>query len=168
MNRGPQGILFLRSFKTINPSGTRGRLCAQGQDPSLHHPPIRETLPSMTRLALLFLCSIGTNPSLGEQIPLSGKAVPGLESADKAFADFMTRHDLPRGSVAIMKNGALVYARGFGWAEVKAKKVVQPPATSFASPLSSMVDQDHRISSPQKALRSSMSAHPLLRPPVRN
>ena len=96
----------------------------------------------MTRLALLFLCSIGTNPSLGEQIPLSGKAVPGLESADKAFADFMTRHDLPRGSVAIMKNGALVYARGFGWAEVKAKKVVQPTTlfriASISKPITSL------------------------------
>ncbi len=60
------------------------------------------------------------------EVPLTGEAVPGMESADSAYAGFMRRHGIPGGSVAIMKDGRLVYARGFGWADREARKPVQP------------------------------------------
>jgi N-acyl-D-amino-acid deacylase len=59
-------------------------------------------------------------------LPLTGPAVAGMESADRAYAAFMQRHGIPGGSVAIMKDGCIVYARGFGWADRDTRRPVRP------------------------------------------
>ncbi|MFT5471503.1 MAG: hypothetical protein ACI8UO_006637, partial [Verrucomicrobiales bacterium] len=40
---------------------------------------------------------------------LSGATVPGMESVDDAYSAFMKRREIPGGSVAILKDGRLVY-----------------------------------------------------------
>jgi N-acyl-D-amino-acid deacylase len=59
-------------------------------------------------------------------LPLSGPAVPGMESADRAYSSFMQRHHIPGGSAAIMKDGKILYARGFGYTDREKKSPVQP------------------------------------------
>jgi CubicO group peptidase (beta-lactamase class C family) len=63
-----------------------------------------------------------------KEIPLTGAAVPGMESYDSIIADFMRKHTIPGGAVAVMRDGKLIYARGFGYADVENKTPVQPDA----------------------------------------
>ena len=44
--------------------------------------------------------------------PLSGAAVPGMASYDRTIADFMRKHAIPGGAVAVVRDGKLVYALG--------------------------------------------------------
>ena len=61
-------------------------------------------------------------------MPVSGLAVPSLSGVDKAISALMTQWGIPGGTMGIVKDGRLVYARGFGYADVEAKKVATPDA----------------------------------------
>ena len=61
-------------------------------------------------------------------LPLTGQAVPGMESFDRTISDLMKKHNVPGGAVSVVKDGRLVYARGFGYADVENKTPVQPDA----------------------------------------
>ena len=62
------------------------------------------------------------------EIPISGAAVPGMGSYDQTIADFMREHAIPGGAVAVLRDGKLIYARGFGYADLESKTPVQPDA----------------------------------------
>jgi CubicO group peptidase (beta-lactamase class C family) len=62
------------------------------------------------------------------EIPISGAAVPGMGSFDQTITDFMRKLSIPGGAVAVMRDGKLIYARGFGYADVENKTPVQPDA----------------------------------------
>ena len=74
-------------------------------------------------------------------IPLSGTAVPGMASYDQIISEFMKKHSIPGGAVAVMRDGKLIYARGFGYADVENKTVAQPDAlfrlASVSKPITS-------------------------------
>ena len=61
-------------------------------------------------------------------VPLTGQAVPGMASFDQVISDLMKKHKVPGGAVAVVKDGKLVYARGFGYADVENKVTVAPHA----------------------------------------
>jgi N-acyl-D-amino-acid deacylase len=61
-------------------------------------------------------------------MPISGTAVPGMSNVDRAITEIMTRWGIPGGAVGVVKDGRLVYARGFGYADVEAQKVATPDA----------------------------------------
>ena len=67
----------------------------------------------------------GTTPL---DVPLTGQAVPGMESFDRIISDLMQRHGVPGGAVSVVKDGRLVYARGFGYADVENRVSVAPDA----------------------------------------
>jgi len=67
-------------------------------------------------------------PPAQTETPISGTAVPGMESYDQIIAAFMRKHAIPGGAVAVLRDGKLIYARGFGYADVENKAVVQPDA----------------------------------------
>jgi N-acyl-D-amino-acid deacylase len=67
-------------------------------------------------------------PPAQQEIPISGAAVPGMGSYDQAVTDFMRKYALPGGAVAVLRDGKLIYARGFGYADVENKTPVQPDA----------------------------------------
>jgi N-acyl-D-amino-acid deacylase len=79
----------------------------------------------LRRLLPLSALAIAVNGG-AEEVPITGTTVAGMESADRAYLGFIKRHQIPGGSVAIMKDGRLVYARGFGWADLEKKKPVKP------------------------------------------
>lgn len=45
---------------------------------------------------------------------------------DELMTSFLEKHKLPGASLAVGRGGRVLYARGFGWADVEAKKPVQP------------------------------------------
>jgi CubicO group peptidase (beta-lactamase class C family) len=61
-------------------------------------------------------------------IAISGAAVPGMASYDQVITAFMRKLSIPGGAVAVMRDGRLIYARGFGYADVENKTPVQPDA----------------------------------------
>jgi N-acyl-D-amino-acid deacylase len=67
-------------------------------------------------------------PPAQPEIPISGAAVPGMGSYDQTITDFMRKYAIPGGAVAVLRDGKLVYARGFGYADVESKTPVQPDA----------------------------------------
>ncbi|MBW3538629.1 MAG: serine hydrolase [Planctomycetes bacterium] len=49
-----------------------------------------------------------------------------LESFDTLITDFMQRHRVPGAALAVTDRGRLVYARGYGYADLEARKPVEP------------------------------------------
>jgi N-acyl-D-amino-acid deacylase len=52
------------------------------------------------------------------EFPITGKAGPGLEAIDEAMKTIMNRHGIPGGAIALAKDGRLVFAKGYGWADL--------------------------------------------------
>ena len=75
------------------------------------------------------------------EIPLTGTAVPGMASFDQIISDWMRKRSIPGGAVAVMYAGRLLYARGFGYADVENKTLAQPDAlfriASISKPITS-------------------------------
>jgi beta-lactamase family protein len=67
-------------------------------------------------------------PPVQSDIPITGTPVPGMASFDLVVTDFMRKLAIPGGAVAVMRDGKLIYARGFGYADVENKTLVQPDA----------------------------------------
>ena len=59
-------------------------------------------------------------------LPVSGKAGPGLEPIDKAMKTILQRHGIPGGALAIAKDGRLVLAKGYGWSNLETGETVTP------------------------------------------
>jgi len=87
-------------------------------------------------LAVLLSCggeptapaSVPITPPAQQEVPITGAAVPGMESYDQVVPDLMRKYNIPGGAVAVMYDGRLIYARGFGYADVENKTPVQPDA----------------------------------------
>jgi N-acyl-D-amino-acid deacylase len=63
---------------------------------------------------------------LEEALPVTGKAGPGLELLDEGMRKIMDHHGIPGAAFALAKNGKLVFAKGYGWANVAKGEPVQP------------------------------------------
>jgi N-acyl-D-amino-acid deacylase len=59
-------------------------------------------------------------------IPAAGKLGPGLEPLDRAVVAMMRRHGIPGAALAVARDGKLVLARGYGWADLASREPVQP------------------------------------------
>jgi N-acyl-D-amino-acid deacylase len=64
-----------------------------------------------------------------------------MGSYDQAIPDLMRKYAIPGGAVAVLRDGRLIYARGFGYADVEKKTQVQPDAlfriASVSKPITS-------------------------------
>jgi N-acyl-D-amino-acid deacylase len=73
---------------------------------------------------------------------VTGSADPGLASFDRLMTSFVQEHQVPGAALAVTKDGRLVYARGFGYADVDRKEPVQPTAlfriASISKPLTAV------------------------------
>ena len=72
----------------------------------------------------------------------TGVFVPEMVNVDRVFSNFMDDWNVPGGSIAIVKDGRLVYARGFGYADKESNELVQPHHTfriaSVSKPITSI------------------------------
>lgn len=86
------------------------------------------------RLALAFgltlssavVCGANDAPPDGISLPATGKADPRMVPFDELLTAFAREHKLPGVSLAVTRNGRLVYARGFGYADLESKSPVEP------------------------------------------
>lgn len=65
--------------------------------------------PALLLAGMIFCLSIGA-PQLAaqsQQIPVTGVAVPGMESFDRIITDLMRKWQIPGGAVAVVKDGKL-------------------------------------------------------------
>jgi N-acyl-D-amino-acid deacylase len=76
------------------------------------------------------------------KFPITGKAGPGLDILDELVQTLMTRHGIPGAALVIAKDGKLVYAKGFGWADLTAATAVNPVTVfglaSLSKPLTAL------------------------------
>ncbi|MDA1165362.1 MAG: serine hydrolase [Planctomycetota bacterium] len=69
----------------------------------------------------------------------SGDPDERFASYDRRMHDFMKQHRVPGASVAVTHRGKVVFARGYGYADVAAKKIVQPTSLFRVASLSKPV-----------------------------
>ncbi len=56
----------------------------------------------------------------------TGEAVAGFAGVDAKMQEIMTKYGVPGGAIAVMRNGQLVFARGYGLADTATGRAVQP------------------------------------------
>ncbi len=89
-------------------------------------------VPSSRRAALaaLFFALVamlfGAAPMRAQSIPISGQPQTVFAPLDTIMENLMTQYSSPGAALAISYNGKLVYARGYGYAEVDTMNPVQP------------------------------------------
>src|SRR5688572_5948751 len=99
----------------------------------------RNKLPTIAIACLAVLISCGGEPTAPPvsppvtppaqpEIPISGAALPGLEPFEQSVRDMMRTYGIPGGAVALVRDGKLFYARGFGYADLENKTPVEPDA----------------------------------------
>lgn len=66
----------------------------------------------------------------------TGHEVGALQPFDELMARFMQTHNVPGAALAVTRHGRLVYARGFGWADVEEQLPVQPDSSFRIASLS--------------------------------
>jgi CubicO group peptidase (beta-lactamase class C family) len=59
-------------------------------------------------------------------VPVTGTPVPALASFDRTVLGLMAKWKIPGGSVAVVKDGRLVLAHGYGWADRENRQPVEP------------------------------------------
>ncbi|MEM6785870.1 MAG: serine hydrolase domain-containing protein, partial [Bacteroidota bacterium] len=91
------------------------------------------------RLLWLFLLVLVAVPVQAQ----TGPDVPEMATYDAYFLDFLDRYGIPGASVAVSRFGRLVYARGFGLADVDAAELVEPTdrfrVASVSKPITAVV-----------------------------
>jgi CubicO group peptidase (beta-lactamase class C family) len=60
------------------------------------------------------------------KIPITGRAMPRLKRFDSVMVELIERHGFPGASLAMAKEGRLVFARGYGFADLKNRTTVRP------------------------------------------
>jgi N-acyl-D-amino-acid deacylase len=73
------------------------------------------------------------------QVPMTGKAVRGLEHFDDAMLRILEKYGIPGGALAIAKDGKLVFARGYGWGKLDTGEPVRPEALFGVASLSKSI-----------------------------
>src|SRR6187397_75729 len=61
-----------------------------------------------------------------KKLPTTGEEVAQFADADEFVRNFMRRRKIPGGSLAIMVDGEIKLARGYGYADQEKEEVVQP------------------------------------------
>jgi N-acyl-D-amino-acid deacylase len=85
-------------------------------------------------LSVLFLAQPGYAST-----PITGSPVPGMQSYDTIIPAFMAKYNVPGGAVAVLKDGRLVFARGYGYADTATGAVVQPNSLFRIASLSKQI-----------------------------
>lgn len=87
----------------------------------------RTSIPAMICI-LMSVCSVANavEPASATELPITGRADPKLTAFDEVVSTFVRERKIPGAAIAVTKNGRLVYARGFGYADIEQKQPVQP------------------------------------------
>jgi CubicO group peptidase (beta-lactamase class C family) len=78
-------------------------------------------------IVLLSLLRVASAAETADKpVGITGIAVPDLKAVDDQTVSLMRKWGIPGGAVAVVKDGRLVLAHGYGWADRDARKAVQP------------------------------------------
>jgi N-acyl-D-amino-acid deacylase len=99
-------------------------------------------------------------PIANDLLPSSGQSRSELAAFDDWIKSFLAEHKIPGASLAIGREGQLIYARGFGYADRDAKSTVEPDAlfriASVSKPITGVaimkLVQDERLHLEDKVL----------------
>jgi CubicO group peptidase (beta-lactamase class C family) len=74
-----------------------------------------------------------------DALPATGATEPRLKPLDEMMTSFVKQHQVPGAALAVMRGSELVYARGFGFADVEGNRPVEPESlfriASISKPL---------------------------------
>ena len=84
--------------------------------------------PPAWALAVVVWVALATAVTAAQPPPVSGRRDPRLASFDELMRSFLSRYKVPGAALAVAREGRLVYARGFGWADREGKQPVRPDA----------------------------------------
>jgi CubicO group peptidase (beta-lactamase class C family) len=73
------------------------------------------------------------------EIPISGRANPNLVPLDELMTTFIKQNQVPGAALAVTRRGRLVYARGFGLADISEKRPVEPDSLFRIASLSKSI-----------------------------
>src|ERR1041385_5957375 len=75
------------------------------------------------------------------ETPSTGKAIAGMVSYDQLASTLLTKYHIAGGALAVTRNGKLVFARGYGYANKANGDLVQPDSrfrlASLSKPITS-------------------------------
>ena len=98
------------------------------------------TVVLLTLSILAALLPPGSSAAIAdERMVTTGTADPNLVSFDTTVIRFMQQRNIPGGALAVVKDGRLVYARGYGWADVDRGIPVEPGSLFRIASLSKMI-----------------------------
>src|ERR1700754_1036821 len=75
-------------------------------------------------VSFLLLASLASAQE--SKTPITGKATPGFEEFENRVVAAIEKDHIPGVAIAFVKDGRLVYARGFGWADEASKTQIEP------------------------------------------
>ncbi len=78
--------------------------------------PLRFRWPILP-LVLGMVCARAETELQAIDFPISGASVPALVSFDETIVGYMKKHSIPGGALAIVQDGKLIYAHGYGYAD---------------------------------------------------
>src|SRR5207237_7101490 len=102
---------------------------AKGQQTMIHKRQTTRTRRGFLKTAAAVAVPLALGDRIAranEPVPISGVAVPQTAKLDLWMQDFMRRSEVPGAALAVTSRGRLVYARGFGFADVDARRRVEP------------------------------------------
>jgi len=83
-----------------------------------------------------------SGPQQAVELSVTGRSDKRLVALDRMMTEFLQRYKLPGASLAVARHGRLVYARGFGLADRKSGRPVQPGSlfriASLSKPVTSV------------------------------
>ena len=77
-------------------------------------------------IILVLICLLLIACQQSGQLPTTGDFQPGMGWFDRAMIQLMEKWEIPGGALAVMQDGEILLARGYGYAEVEAGELVQP------------------------------------------
>ena len=100
-----------------------------------------------------------------DTLPMTGTPNPALQSFDETMRAFMQKRKVPGGALAVVKEGRLVYARGYGYADQETGARVQPASlfriASISKPITAVALMT-LIQNPRYKLTLDTRVFPLL------
>lgn len=88
-------------------------------------------------VSLAFLAAV----TASAETPSTGTVIPGMVSYDQLASTILTKYQMTGGAIAVARNGKLVFARGYGYADKATGDLVQPDSrfrvASLSKPITS-------------------------------
>src|SRR5579862_146193 len=78
------------------------------------------------RWTILLAFALGASAAEVNGIVVTGADQPAMASFDRMLTALMQKYEIPGGAVAVAKNGRIVFAHGYGWADRENREAAAP------------------------------------------